>query len=953
MNLQAHAQSDVQLDPATASTDGSDAGVAWLGEHFETGEVADSEPVEAHAPDVLPDRSGEPANVEESWSEQPAESPHRRIVGGFLVALGVAWIGTVAWAAGQAVGGSANGAPDLVRWAAVASGPLALLGLGWLLFGRSSRGEAVRFTRAVTAMRAESEALQAVLANVGANIAANRAALAEETQRLAHLGEEAAERLGAVTRDVDAGAQAMARYAETLDRSAGSARTDMGVLLADLPKADAQARAMSELLRATGLDAHQQAGALEAQMTLLAVRAREADEASTHAAGRMAAHLAQVDSAATAATGRMESATAAMSAGIDGVLTQAADALGAVRTGIDEQGAATMATIGQSGAAMERIASDADAALATRMDAVRASVAEGGEAMRALVAETAGQIEAASAAAARELDARLDAARAGIAEQSDAVDALVARTGEGTAQAAAATEAALRAATEQSRAALEQQAELALSLTRDALDALERTSLDAGGNLTKRADVARQMLLEMGAEMVASVHRSNVELEAAAGEAATTLARHVGEISGRVGAIGAQIAAQDAASQAMIGGVDRSLADMETRFGTLSERGGARLTALATAAETLVGTVDALVGTIDGGDARIGGMTERTQALRVVLDAVGEHLSGPLATILADVEASTMRSRDIAAALAPEVAAFADSAGLAQARLAEAETLVGRQQSGLDEMLGAIGSGLDTIQTRVDALGSVVADTDERAAKLLRDTGPQLIEALLRVRETANQAAERAREAISAAIPDAAARLADATGAAMTAAITEQVTLQMGELGILSEQAVEAARAASERLTRQMLTIGETVATAEARIAEAQETLREGDSEQFSRRVALLIESLNSTAIDVTKILSNEVTDGAWAAYLKGDRGVFTRRAVRLLEAGEAREIARHYEEEPEFREQVNRYIHDFEALLRRILSERDGSPLGLTMLSSDMGKLYVALAQAIERIRG
>jgi hypothetical protein len=48
----------------------------------------------------------------------------------------------------------------------------------------------------------------------------------------------------------------------------------------------------------------------------------------------------------------------------------------------------------------------------------------------------------------------------------------------------------------------------------------------------------------------------------------------------------------------------------------------------------------------------------------------------------------------------------------------------------------------------------------------------------------------------------------------------------------------------------------------------------------------------------------------------------------------------------------VNRYIHDFEAMLRRILADRDGSPLGVTILSSDMGKLYVALAQAIERIR-
>jgi hypothetical protein len=174
----------------------------------------------------------------------------------------------------------------------------------------------------------------------------------------------------------------------------------------------------------------------------------------------------------------------------------------------------------------------------------------------------------------------------------------------------------------------------------------------------------------------------------------------------------------------------------------------------------------------------------------------------------------------------------------------------------------------------------------------------------------------------------------------------------MAELADSSERAVRTAREASERLTRQMLALGETTAAIEQRIDDARRERETRESENFSRRVALLIESLNSTAIDVTKILSNEVTDSAWAAYLKGDRGVFTRRAVRLLDATEAREIVRHYEEEPEFREQVNRYIHDFEAMLRRILADRDGSPLGVTLLSGDMGKLYVALAQAIERLR-
>ena len=79
---------------------------------------------------------------------------------------------------------------------------------------------------------------------------------------------------------------------------------------------------------------------------------------------------------------------------------------------------------------------------------------------------------------------------------------------------------------------------------------------------------------------------------------------------------------------------------------------------------------------------------------------------------------------------------------------------------------------------------------------------------------------------------------------------------------------------------------------------------------------------------------------------------MFTRRAVRLLDSGEAREIQRNYEEEPDFRDQVNRYIHDFETMLRRVLADRDGATLGVTLLSSDMGKLFVALSQGVEKLR-
>lgn len=164
---------------------------------------------------------------------------------------------------------------------------------------------------------------------------------------------------------------------------------------------------------------------------------------------------------------------------------------------------------------------------------------------------------------------------------------------------------------------------------------------------------------------------------------------------------------------------------------------------------------------------------------------------------------------------------------------------------------------------------------------------------------------------------------------------------------------IEAEQSATlDRLESRLHRLTEMAEIVEANAAQTEGQFGSLDEEGFARRMALLTESLNSAAIDVAKILSNEVTDTAWQNYLKGDRGVFTRRAVRLLNSQEVRVIARQYDDDGEFRAQVNRYIHDFESMMRVLLSTRDGHVVSVTLLSSDVGKLYVALAQAIERLR-
>ncbi len=161
------------------------------------------------------------------------------------------------------------------------------------------------------------------------------------------------------------------------------------------------------------------------------------------------------------------------------------------------------------------------------------------------------------------------------------------------------------------------------------------------------------------------------------------------------------------------------------------------------------------------------------------------------------------------------------------------------------------------------------------------------------VRETASAAAAHAREiARRASSPTPTAALEEASGTALKRAVdVSSVRRQIAELVETTEAAVTAATRASERLTHQMVTLAETTSQIEAP-DRGSASIASAPTATISRAAPrLLIEALNSASIDITKAFSAEVTDSAWAAYLKGDRGVFTRRAVRLLDPGETREI--------------------------------------------------------------
>lgn len=469
---------------------------------------------------------------------------------------------------------------------------------------------------------------------------------------------------------------------------------------------------------------------------------------------------------------------------------------------------------------------------------------------------------------------------------------------------------------------------------------------------TTAVDEARKAIAAQGDAMLAMVEVNQAALQTTGKEAVEALAVRIGSIETMIDRIAERLNEQRVASDALIGGIDAGLTEVETKVATFHSTGIERTQMLAASISALGGSTDAMTETLKIGDDMARKVIGTAEELLISMDAAAREIDETLPDALARLDARIASSRSVVAGAKPELLALVTAAESTHDAIEAIAQVIQTQRHTLDQLSALLLQTLEDGRDKASAIGGTLDEAISRTHDFAEQAAPRLVEALIRVRDTAATAADRARETLSTVIPEAAKSLELASAQAMQRAVGNAVEKQVNAIAEAADHAVEAAARASDRLTRQMLTIAETTSLVENRIEDARAERDKADSDSFARRASLLIEALNSGAIDIAKSFSTEVSDSAWAAYLKGDRGVFTRRAVRLLDAGEARDVARLYDDDGAFREQVNRYIHDFEAMLRTVLAQRDGAPMSVTLLSSDMGKLYVALAQAIERLR-
>ncbi|QXQ04838.1 hypothetical protein KX816_11040 [Sphingosinicellaceae bacterium] len=578
---------------------------------------------------------------------------------------------------------------------------------------------------------------------------------------------------------------------------------------------------------------------------------------------------------------------------------------------------ARVATLNQRANAEGRGLTDAAGAL----DAAAARLVTGAETVRAAGSNLTATLPEADERAQR-LAALLDTSARENARQSGELETMLSGLWAATDDAVARHDAAVGAARERLTALTILSTETAAKVGNqgDRLHALADAAL---GATTAALDTTRAGVEAQTAALLASVDQAKVAMDHIGGEAMRVMQKRLDRLLEAADSLGQSLTEQDARSRVFVDTVERSFNVLEAKLGNAATTGNTTLDALG----------------------------QRIQAVRDTVHTLNDPL-GTTHDAVGAIEAAVARLEHATNTVVANIGATMPTTGENVAGLAQ-------QLGTLHEQVGALAAPVGATETTLGRIIAQLSDARASANEVETATGTaaltasnQLIEVLGRVREVAAATAGTMRTTLEAVVAEAEVALAGTGDTMARNAFGTPIRAQLDAVTEASDRAAAAAQAAAERVTQRLLGLTQTVANVEARIDEVDTRYDVMLREDLARRSEGLIESLNSAAIDVTKLLAIDVGDQAWTDYLKGDHGVFARRAVRLLDRETARKIERHYSYDAPFREQAIRFITEFETLLKRVMPDREGKALAVTLLSSDLGKLYVVLAQATERLR-
>jgi hypothetical protein len=211
---------------------------------------------------------------------------------------------------------------------------------------------------------------------------------------------------------------------------------------------------------------------------------------------------------------------------------------------------------------------------------------------------------------------------------------------------------------------------------------------------------------------------------------------------------------------------------------------------------------------------------------------------------------------------------------------------------------------------------------------------------MTRVREVATQTTGTMRDMLDGVLAEAREALAEAADEAMRRSYAEPIAAR-------AREAEAAASAAAERTASSMAALANTLKLLEDRSSDRVVQFEEARQADLLAAASLLTDRLSEASVSIASALGRPMDDADWTQWRRGERGLFNRRALSLLDRREARELKDLIATDQDFARSARDYTAAFDALVRRF--EAQAPVLATALQSSDQGRLAAALSEVLE----
>ena len=171
------------------------------------------------------------------------------------------------------------------------------------------------------------------------------------------------------------------------------------------------------------------------------------------------------------------------------------------------------------------------------------------------------------------------------------------------------------------------------------------------------------------------------------------------------------------------------------------------------------------------------------------------------------------------------------------------------------------------------------------------------------------------------------------------------------EIALMGEQVENKARSLQAVLNQMQgdMSIVARGLNAHTQALEKHLNFKEKQGKDLLLEASSIVTQLQQFSVELAHLFSPKNEESLWKRYYGGDKAVFMRHLREEIKAAKAEKIRKLYRENMAFQSAVNHYMQSFEQLTYEAKENSADSPLLGVLVGSDVGRLYMVLAEVIK----